>query len=120
MEDELDAISRGEAKHLEYLKTFYFGNDHPGLKQQLANKSDEVDARDVSRVLLGQPEGQAEIYVRVGRYGPFIEQGDRRASIPDKMAPDELTLEKALEMLASASQAEEPWVSALRRVSRCT
>jgi DNA topoisomerase-1 len=108
MEDELDAISRGESKHLEYLKAFYFGNAHPGLKQQLANKNDEIKARDVSQIALGAPEGQAEIYVRVGRFGPFIEQGERRSSIPDKMAPDELTLEKALEMLASASQAEEP------------
>jgi DNA topoisomerase-1 len=108
MEDELDAISRGEAEHLAYLKTFYFGNAHPGLKQQLAHKSDEINARDVSRILLAEPEGQPAIYVRVGRYGPFIEQGESRASIPDKMAPDELTLEKALEMFASASQAEEP------------
>jgi DNA topoisomerase-1 len=108
MEDELDAISRGEAKHGDYLRTFYFGNDHPGLKQQLANKSDEISARDVSRILLGHPEGEEPIFVRVGRFGPFIEQGERRASIPDKMAPDELTLGKALEMLSSASQAEEP------------
>ena len=38
MEDELDAISRGEMGHLDYLRTFYFGNDHPGLKQLLADK----------------------------------------------------------------------------------
>ena len=108
MEDELDAISRGELSSLEYLTHFYFGNDHPGLKEQLKNKIDEIDAREVSRILIGKPEGQAEVYVRVGRYGPFLEQGDRRASIPDKMPPDELTLAAAVEMLEKAGQNEQP------------
>ena len=48
------------------------------------------------------------MYVRVGRYGPFLEQGDRRASIPDKMPPDELTLAAALDMLDKAGQNEQP------------
>jgi DNA topoisomerase-1 len=105
MEDQLDAISRGEAGHVEYLKQFYYGNSHPGLKQQLANKIDEINARDVSRVLIGKPADGEPVYVRVGRYG---EQGERRASLPDKLPPDELTLAKALEMLEQATQAEEP------------
>ncbi len=96
------------SSHLEYLKRFYFGNDHPGLKEQLKNKVDEIDARDVSRVLVGKPEGQPEVFVRVGRYGPFLEQGDRRAAVPDKMPPDELTLAVALEMLDKAVQSDEP------------
>ncbi len=112
MEDELDAISRGEMGHVDYLNTFYYGNEHPGLKQQLENKVDEIDARDVCRVLLGKPQRQgdqsAEVYVRVGRYGPFLEQGDRRASLPDNMPPDELTLDVALQMLDKSAQAEEP------------
>jgi DNA topoisomerase-1 len=112
MEDELDAISRGEMNHLDYLKRFYLGNAHPGLKQQLSNKVSEIDARDVCRVLIGQGEGQdgkaEEIYVRVGRYGPFLEQGERRASLPEKLPPDELTIQSALEMLDKSAQAEEP------------
>ena len=108
MEDELDAISRGELSHLEYLKRFYFGNDHPGLKEQLKNKVDEIDARDVSRVLVGKPEGQPEVFVRVGRYGPFLEQGDRHAAVPDNMPPEELTLAVALEMLDKAMQSDVP------------
>ncbi|MGD0655890.1 MAG: type I DNA topoisomerase [Thermoguttaceae bacterium] len=112
MEDELDAISRGELNHLDYLKRFYLGNAHPGLKQQLSNKISEIDARDVCRVLIGRPEGQGEnaeeIYVRVGRYGPFLEQGQRRASLPEKLPPDELTVEAALAMLDKSAQAEEP------------
>jgi DNA topoisomerase I len=108
MEDELDAISRGELDHVEYLRRFYFGNDRPGLKQQLASKADEIDARQVSRIPVGQPEGQPPIVVRVGRFGPFLEQGDRRASIPNHMPPDELTVEKALELLDQTAAAEEP------------
>lgn len=111
MEDDLDAISRGEAEHQEYLSQFYFGNGAPGLKQQLENKVEEVDAREVSRFLLGKPEtGEhtEEVVVRVGRYGPFIEQGERRASIPDEMPPDELDLATALEMLQKAAKGDEP------------
>jgi DNA topoisomerase-1 len=110
MEDELDAISRGEMGHVDYLSAFYFGNDHPGLKQQLENKVEEIDARHVSRISLGKPNDGAEVVVRVGRYGPFIEQGDgeRRASIPENMPPDELTLPVALEMLEKSAQGDEP------------
>ena len=111
MEDDLDAISRREAKHLEYLKHFYFGNSRPGLKQQLANKIEEIDARNVSQILIGKPDSgpyQEEICVRVGRYGPFIEQGERRASLRDDVCPDELNIEAALELLERAAQGDEP------------
>ncbi len=111
MEDDLDAISRGEAEHLEYLNKFYFGNGTPGLKPQLENKVEEIDARDVSRFLIGKPaagEYQEEIYLRVGRYGPFLEQGERRASLRDDMAPDELTMEVAVQLLDKAAQGDEP------------
>jgi DNA topoisomerase-1 len=108
MEDELDAISRGELYYLDYLRAFYFGNAHPGLKEQLKNKAQEIDAHDVCQVLIGKPETGAEIYVRVGRYGPFLEQGDRRASLPENMPPDELTAAAALKLLEKASQSEEP------------
>jgi DNA topoisomerase-1 len=90
------------------LKSFYFGNGNPGLKKQLAMKIDEIDPRAVGRILIGHPEGREPLYVRVGRYGPFIEQGERKASLPEDLAPDELTLAKAEELLARATQAEEP------------
>jgi len=112
MEDELDAISRGEMDHLAYLKSFYFGDGHPGLKEQLKNKADEIDAREVCQIRIGRPDrdGEAgeEVFVRVGRYGPFLEQGTRRASLPENMPPDELDLETALEMLDKATQGDEP------------
>jgi DNA topoisomerase-1 len=111
MEDDLDAISRGEAESISYLTKFYFGKEQPGLKQELANKVDEIDVRHVSRIPIGTPddgEHREPIFVRVGRYGPFLEQGDRRASIPDDLPPDEMKLDKALDLLDRATQAEEP------------
>ncbi len=108
MEDDLDAISRGEAGHVDYLRGFYFGNGTIGLKRQLADKAEQIDARDISRVLIARPEGGDPIYVRNGRYGPFLEHGERRASLPDETPPDEMTLERALELLSHAEAAEEP------------
>jgi len=108
MEDDLDAISRGEKAQLDYLRTFYFGNGQPGLKQHLDKKTDEIDARDVSRILLSHSKGEEPLFVRVGRYGPFIEQGEQRASLPEGLTPEELTLEKCRELFSHASQADEP------------
>ncbi|HEY1602207.1 MAG TPA: type I DNA topoisomerase [Pirellulales bacterium] len=108
MEDDLDAISRGERTYVDYLNQFYFGKDHDGLKKQLENKVGEIDARDVSRILLGQPAGGEVIFVRVGRYGPFLEQGERRASIPESVSPDELTLDAALKLLDQAAEGDKP------------
>ncbi len=112
MEDALDAISRGELRWVDYLRRFYFGNDRPGLKPLIAGKVEEIDAREASRVFIGRPPGAGEddpgIWVRVGKFGPFLEYGERRGSIPDDMPPDELTPAKALELLDRAEQAERP------------
>jgi DNA topoisomerase-1 len=116
MEEGLDEISRQESEHVAYLKNFYFGNERAGLKQQglkqqLVDKLQEVDPRDLSRFSLGKPangQHREEVFVRVGKFGPFLEHGERKASIPLEMPPDELTLAKALEMLEQASIAEEP------------
>ncbi|TWT95883.1 DNA topoisomerase 1 [Botrimarina colliarenosi] len=108
MEDDLDAISRGERNSLDYLKNFYFGNGKPGLKQQLANKVEEIDARAISRISLGKADDGVEVFVRVGRYSPFVEKGEQTASLPDELPPDEVKLPYALELLAQAEKAEEP------------
>ncbi len=111
MEDELDSVSRGETEHLDYLKKFYFGNGDSGLKPQVDSKADEIDARTVSQIFLGrlpEDQGAEEVFVRVGRYGPFIQCGERRASLPDGLPPDELTMARCQELLAQASVAEEP------------
>ena len=42
---------------------------------------------------------------RVGRYGPYLQRGEERASVPEDIAPDELTVEKAIELLDAAAAA---------------
>src|SRR5829696_2606556 len=73
MEDDLDAISRGEQEYVSYLDKFYFGNGSPGLKKQLDHKIDEIDPAKIGRILIGTPAGGAPVFVRVGRYSPFVE-----------------------------------------------
>jgi len=111
MEDFLDSVSRHEAGHLDYLRKFYFGNGEPGLKARLEQKGAEIDPREMSRFEIGQPEfGEftEPIILRVGKYGPFLEQGERKASVPLDMPPDELTVDAALELLANAEKGDEP------------
>ena len=112
MEDDLDSISRGEADAEQYLKTFYFGNGQAGLKPELERKIEKIDAREVSQFFVGKPEGTGpeceDVFLRVGRYGPYLQQGERRASLPEQMPPDELTLPSALDLLEKASQGDEP------------
>ncbi len=111
MEDYLDAIARHEKQHRDYLRDFFLGNDRPGLRQLVQDKIKQVDARDTSRFALGQPssgEHRDEVFVRVGKFGPFLEQGERRASIPHNMPPDELTLARSLEMLDQGQREDEP------------
>ncbi|WP_029069541.1 type I DNA topoisomerase [Jonesia quinghaiensis] len=107
MESDLDEIAAGDAERVSWLTEFYFGAEgakKTGLKQ-LVDDLGDIDARDINTVPLG--EG---LVLRVGRYGPYIEdlstevkEGENppRASVPDEIAPDELTVEKARELLAT-------------------
>jgi DNA topoisomerase-1 len=112
LEDDLDSISRGEAGHVDYLRTFYYGKDREGLKHQVEDKLASIDIREICQFRIDRPgeleQGAEPIYVRVGRYGPFLEQGERRASIPDDAAPDEVTVAKAQEWLQRSAQGEAP------------
>ncbi|MEX1042189.1 MAG: type I DNA topoisomerase, partial [Pirellulaceae bacterium] len=111
MEDDLDTISRGEAEQNAYLNQFYFGVDQLGLKHIVDAKVKEVDARTVNTISLGIPEGGTEadeVFVRVGRFGPYIEQGERRGSLLEDMPPDEVNLTMALEVLENAEKGDEP------------
>lgn len=107
LEDDLDAISRGEETSLEYLKAFYFGENLDGLRHLVVRGEKEIDPRIINGIHLGELENGRRIEVRIGRYGPFISDSERRASVPDDMPPDELTLEKAVEMLEHASKEPE-------------
>ncbi|MDX3067969.1 type I DNA topoisomerase [Streptomyces sp. ND04-05B] len=120
MEDDLDRIARGEAQAVPWLKRFYFGGgtgsggtaaeagngdgDHLGGLKELVTDLGAIDAREVSSFPVGDG-----IVLRVGRYGPYIERGEKdaeghqRADVPEDMAPDELSVELAEELLAKPS-----------------
>jgi DNA topoisomerase-1 len=132
MEDALDEISRGEAGRVPWLRRFYFGPEDKtasgghaagdgadangnrtadggatarssgrsglGLKE-LVSDITEIDARGVSSF----PIDGTDIVVRVGRYGPYLERDGQRANVPEDMAPDELTPQKAEELLSTPS-----------------
>ena len=105
MEDDLDAISLGDKESLPYLHDFYFGHAKDGGLQKLTKQ--EIDARESCTIALGDdPDGNL-INVRIGRYGPYLERGEDRASIPADLAPDELTLEKAVDLLEKGSGPRE-------------
>ena len=101
MEDVLDEIARGEAARVPWLRRFYFGENggsEEGLKELVSDLGD-IDAREVSSFPL---EG-TQIVVRVGRYGPYLERDGERVNVPEGTAPDELTPERAEELLAQPS-----------------
>lgn len=102
LEDDLDAVSRGEAQNLDYLRQFYFGNGHPGLKTMVDKGAETIDPRIVCGIALGKDDQGRDLEVRIGRYGPFISNGEDRAGVPDGTAPDEMGVERATVMLAEA------------------
>ncbi len=101
MEDVLDAIARGETERVPWLRRFYFGTDGEGSDgdgtgrerglKSLVGDIGEIDARDVSSF----PLADSDIVVRVGRYGPYLERDGERVNVPEDMAPDELTVQRA-------------------------
>jgi len=104
MENDLDEISNGRQQRLGYLRSFFLGNGRPGLKDQLAAVEKTIDPRVVCGIALGENDAGQLVEVRVGRYGPFLSCGDTRVSVPDQMAPDELTLEVAVDLLAKGEE----------------
>jgi DNA topoisomerase I len=103
MEDDLDGIAGGDEEAIPWLRRFYFGNGDSGLHALVSERLDEIDAREVNSIPIGADSEGREIVVRVGRYGPYLQRGDERASVPEDMAPDELTVERAEELLAAPS-----------------
>jgi DNA topoisomerase-1 len=104
LEDDLDEIASGDAKRDEWLHGFYFGADgDAGLKELVEGRLAEIDAREVNTVELPG----TDIVVRVGRYGPYLERGEDRQTLPPDIAPDELKPERAEELLAQGRHDQE-------------
>ena len=97
MEADLDRIAEGEEETVPWLTAFYFGED--GLKERVAARLDDIDPREINSIPIGvDSEGRA-IVARIGRYGPYVERGEERGSIPGDLAPDEVTVDRAVELL---------------------
>ena len=108
LEDQLDAIARGELGRLEYLKSFYFGNGFKGLQTLIEDGEAKIDPREVCTLPVGKREDGRCVEVRIGRYGPFLSDGTARCSVPEQLSPDELDLAKATELLELAGKGPEP------------
>ncbi len=104
MEDDLDEIAAGDAARTEWLRRFYFGtDDDAGLKELVEQHLGDIDAREINTL----PIAGSDIVVRVGRYGPYLERDGQRQTLPPDVAPDELTPERAEELLAQGRQERE-------------
>ena len=102
MEEDLDKIANGESERVEWLTRFFYGHDDvPGLEAMAADLG-AIDAQQINTMKIGE-----DIEIRVGRFGAYIQQGEgesrKFANIPENMAPDELTLPVAIELLAKPS-----------------
>ena len=107
MEEELDAIANGDSHRLERLEAFWRGGHMDGADfRGVLDLTSDLGAID-ARMLSTFPIDGTDAVVRVGRYGAFVERGEERASIPEELAPDELTAEKAEELLAQPSGERE-------------
>jgi DNA topoisomerase-1 len=102
MEEDLDRIANGETERVAWLTNFFYGSENnPGLEDLSADLG-AIDAQAINTMKMGE-----DIEIRVGRFGAYLQQGQgeerKFANIPEEMAPDELTLPKAIELLAKPS-----------------
>jgi len=111
MEDILDEIAGGRKDRNTELSEFYYGSDTIAGLKPLVDGLGDIDARELATFPIGGPD--SGINLRVGRYGPYLEGPDdegtpfaTRANVPDDLPPDELTLEKAKELLANPAGEE--------------
>jgi len=117
MEDELDAIAAGRQERTRWLSGFYFGGNDGvegsvsrlgGLKKLVGSGVDAIDARDINSIPMFTDDQGRTVYVRVGRYGPYLERevdgASQRANLPEDLPPDELTAEIAEKLFATPQE----------------
>ena len=107
MEDDLDEISRGEREWIAFLREFYFGDKkHRGLLPAVAHGESRADYPVLD--LGTDPETGEPVRVRIGRFGPFVQVAEggpgKTASLPEDIAPADLTVEKALELVRARAE----------------
>jgi DNA topoisomerase-1 len=107
MEDDLDEIAGGRQQRAPWLHQFWFGNGTPGVKGLKDKALEEADAEAINTIPLGVDANGEPIVVRNGRYGPYLKRGDDTASLPEDLPLDELTIDRAVEIL-SAPKGGEP------------
>ncbi|MGH9191828.1 MAG: topoisomerase C-terminal repeat-containing protein, partial [Acidimicrobiales bacterium] len=107
MENDLDEIAAGQRARVPFLRAFWFGNGTPGLTSLIDHAMANADPAVVNAIPLGKDDEGNDIVVRNGRYGPYIKRGDDTVSLPADIAPDELSIARALELLA-APKGDEP------------
>jgi DNA topoisomerase I len=112
MEDDLDTVAAGGRRGVDWLSAFYFGSDAGkegglarlgGLKKLIESNLDEIDPREISSIPIGRTDAGVEVVARVGRYGPYVQVGEQKASLPEDLAPDELTVDRAVELVEAPS-----------------
>jgi DNA topoisomerase-1 len=99
LEDDLDRIANGEEARTAWLGRFYFGTDGDAGLKALVEDLGDIDARAINTIEIGDG-----IELRIGKYGPYLQKGDQRQTLPPDIAPDELTVARAEEILAAGAQ----------------
>jgi DNA topoisomerase-1 len=107
MEEDLDEISRGEREWIAFLKQFYYGDKkHRGLLPAVEKGADKADYPLLD--LGTDPESGEPVRIRIGRFGPFVQVAEggpgRTASLPDELAPADLTVDKAMELVRAKAE----------------
>ena len=98
LEDRLDQISRGELDLIPFMNDFYFGNnDVMGLEKMLEEK---IEIREACSINIPSLNGDSPV-ARLGRFGPYLDAGETRRSIPQDCALGDLTEKKVQEILNS-------------------
>ncbi len=107
MESDLDEIAAGQRARVPFLRSFWFGNGTPGLTSLIDHAMANADPAVVNAIPLGKDDDGNDVVVRNGRYGPYLKRGDETVSLPADIAPDELSISRALDLLA-APKGDEP------------